>query len=291
VTCQLRVGAKLALEPAAGILLRNLLEVYAKYHPARGVAAVFAPQDPLLREKAQACGAMVRVVDSLAEALDPGRFKVALVHAAEENLKALLDLAPKARAFQEAGGWIMLNGLGPKGIEEFNALVEADHLLRPFRIERVTLEKRSHPLAATLGNRDVALYSTRPLLHGRYWVSGNTFSYVIDGQDFAPFTLPPGAPDDPYAYKPTGDDHDPYNFVNGMFNADFWRYIRQIWVDTTNPERPVGLDHTFRLRRPDATWPRSSFRDHVRSSARSPSTSAPGASDPTPTPTPHTWWG
>jgi len=251
VLCQLRVGAKLAVEPAAGILLRNLVADYGNYRPATGVAAIFAPDDTLLVAKAQACGAMTRKVASLAEALDPAAFKVAIVHATEENLKTLLRLGAKARAFQEAGGWIMLNGLGPKGSEEFNALVGANHMLRPFRIERVTLENRTHPLAATLGNRDVALYSPKPLLHGRYWVSGNTYSYVIDGQDFAPFTLPPGAPDDPYAYKPTGDDHDPYNFVNGMFNDDFWRYIRQIWVDTTNPDRPIGLTHTFRLRRPD----------------------------------------
>jgi hypothetical protein len=65
-----------------------------------------------------------------------------------------------------------------------NRLLGTDHMLRPFRIERVTLEGSQHVLAATLGNRDVALYSPHPLPHGRYWVGGNTFSHVIDNVQF-----------------------------------------------------------------------------------------------------------
>ncbi|MFW6107437.1 MAG: glycosyl hydrolase 2 galactose-binding domain-containing protein [bacterium] len=251
VLCQLRVAEKLGLEPAADILLRNLVRVYADYRPTSGVVAVTCPDDPLLAEKVQATGVLAREVSALAEALDPDRFAVALVHASEANLEALLGLGERVAAFQRAGGWLMLNGLGPKGIEELNRLVGADHMLRPFRIERVTLESPHHPLAATLGNRDVALYSPKELMHGRYWVSGNTFSYVIDGQNFAPFTLPPGAKDDPFHYQPTFDDHDPYNWVNGMLNEESWRYIRQIWVDREAERGPVGLVHTFRLRRPD----------------------------------------
>ena len=38
----------------------------------------------------------------------------------------------------------------------FNRLVDSDHLLRPFRLERVTLEQADYQLAATLGHRDVA---------------------------------------------------------------------------------------------------------------------------------------
>ena len=108
------------------------------------------------------------------------------------------------------------------------------------------MENPSFPLAATLGNRDVALLSPKPIMHGRYYVSGNTFSYCIDQRDFAPFTQPPGAPDNPFVYEPTFDDHDPFNFVNGMVSSDFWRYIQQIWVPESDP---VGL--TFHLRKPD----------------------------------------
>ena len=42
------------------------------------------------------------------------------------------------------------------------------------------------------------------------------------------------------------DDHDPFNFVNGMLSSDFWRYIQQLWI----PEEE-NLKLTFKLRRPD----------------------------------------
>jgi hypothetical protein len=92
----------------------------------------------------------------------------------------------------------------------------------------------------------MALFSPQQIMHGRYYVSQNTFSYCIDRQDFAPFTQPPGAPQDPMEYKPTFDDHDPFNFVNGMLSSDFWKYIQQLWI----PEEGT-LTLTFNLRRPD----------------------------------------
>ncbi len=244
--CQLRVGAKLGLDPAADVLLRNFVDVYADYRPTSGVVALFSPEDKLLADKVRETGVLAEKAGSIREALDAGKHQVTLIHASPKNLQSLLSLKSEAEAFQEAGAWIMLAGLDPLGVDLFNELMGADHLLRPFRIERVTLESPHHSLAATLGNRDLALLSPNPLLHGRYWVSGNTYSYVIDGQDFAPFTRPPGAPEDPYEYKPTLDDHDPFNFVNGMLSSDFWRYIQQLWLPEEGP-----LRLTFRLRRPD----------------------------------------
>ena len=97
------------------------------------------------------------------------------------------------KAFEDAGGWIMVAGLQPDAIGEYDRFVGADHVIRPFRMERVTLEDPEFPLAATLGNRDLALYTPTILQHGKYWISPNTYSYVIDGIDAAPFTQPPGA--------------------------------------------------------------------------------------------------
>jgi len=246
VACQLRVGANLRQDPAADVLLRNLLEYYSGYRPASGVAAVYTPDDPLLMDKVRETGALMRSVGSVREALDPEKFQVALIHATEANLKALTDLGDRARAFQKAGGWIVLNGLGPDGIQEFNKLVGIDHMIRPFRMERVTLESANHPLAATLGNRDVTLYSPQHLQHSKDWISMNTYTHVVDGLDVAPFTRPPGAPEDIMVYEPTRDDKDPYNFVNGMLGSDHWRYIRQIWVPEDGAEPLV-----FQFRRPE----------------------------------------
>ena len=245
--CQLRVGEKLGVEPAADVLLRNLIDTYAGYRPPAGVAGVYAPGNRPLLDNVRATGRFAEPVDDLASALDPEEYTALVVDATEENLRALNRLSAKAAAYQETGGWIMLNGVSPESIEEFNSLMDTDHIIRNFRIERVTMERSDYPLAATLGCQDVAMFSTRKMIHNRRWVGGDTYSYVVDGRDFAPFCLMPDGPDDPFVYEPTYNDRDPYNLVNGMFVSDDWRYYYSVWVDE-------GADHrelTFRLRQPE----------------------------------------
>jgi beta-galactosidase len=245
--CQLRVAANLGIDPAADVLFRNLLEAADQYRPSSGVAAVYGPTDPLLAEKVKQTGALAQSIGELAEGLNARRFRVLIVEASKSNLERLLELSEAVGKYTTDGGSVMLCGLEPDGLQAWNQLVVADFLLRPFRVESVTLQNPQHPLAATLGNRDLALRSPQVIMHGRYWMSGNTFSYTLDvNRDFAPFTLPPEAPDDPFVYEPTFDDHDPYNFVNGMLNSASWRYIRQIWVAEDEP-----TELTFRLRRPE----------------------------------------
>ncbi|MFQ6130566.1 MAG: glycoside hydrolase family 2 TIM barrel-domain containing protein [Armatimonadota bacterium] len=246
--CQLRVGAKLGLDAAASILLRNMIEVYANYRPATGVVAIYSPDNGLLADKVKQTGVLAEAAPSLDEALDSAKYQVAVVHATAGNLAALNGLNRKAQAFQRAGGWIMLCGLERDGLDEFNRLLGTNHLLRPFRMERVTLENPHFHLAATLGNRDLAMYSNQSLAawKGLYWISRNVYTNVVDGVDIAPFCQMPGGPEDPFVYEPTMDDKDPYNFVNGMLNSDFWRYIQQIWVPEEGAQ-PL----TFTLRRPE----------------------------------------
>ncbi|TVR49855.1 MAG: hypothetical protein EA425_11280 [Puniceicoccaceae bacterium] len=250
VLCQLRVGAKLEVDAAAAILFRNLVETYADFRPAAGVARLFTPGSGLLAEALAESGLHVRPTADLVAALDPDRTRALIISATHENLDLLISRRSQVEAFQEAGGWIILHGLQPRGMAAFNRLLDTGFLLRPFRRERVTLHDRSSPVSAFLGNQDVALLSHRVIQHGRRWVYDHTFSYVIDAvENVAPFTLPPGAPDDPYAYQPTENDQDPFNFVNGLINADDWRYIRQLWWE--DPENEP-LDLVFRLRAPES---------------------------------------
>jgi beta-galactosidase len=228
-----------------------MIHVYGDYTPSRGVAAAFLPNQTLLRTKLGENGLLVEDVPSLDAALDANRFRVAIIEASTANLETLDKLSAKVEAFDAAGGWIMLTGLAPGGAEAFNRLVGTEHIVRPFRAERVTLDQSTYKLAATLGHRDVALYSPNKIMHTTYWVSPNTFSYVIDNRDFAPFTIPSGAPDDPmafgYPWESAHSDREPYNLVNGMFSRDSWRYTHMIWIDE-------GKDHhdlVFKLRRPD----------------------------------------
>ncbi len=246
VACQMRLGDKLDTEPAADHLLRNLIEHYAAYQPPSGLVAVCAPDSPVLRDALAHTGTRTATAASVAAALDR-KHRIAVVEASAAQLKALGAASQALDAFTGAGGWLVQCGLTPEGLGAINRIVGFDHQIRPFRVERVTLEAGEHPAAATLGNRDVSFYSTRALMHGDYWLSPHVYGYVVDGADVAPFCQVPGGPADPLDYKPTYDDHDPFNFVNGMVSSDFWRYIAQHGI--AGKELPAW---TFRLREPAA---------------------------------------
>jgi hypothetical protein len=154
--CQLRVGAKLGVDPAADVLLRNLISVYGDYRPARGVAALVGASEQRLQDRLQQTGVLLENVDSVSVSLDPARYTAAIVPATPDNLQQLSDHADRATRFQEAGGWIVVCNVGRDGIEAFNRLVGGDFLLRPFRMENVTLNHDDYRLAATLSDADVA---------------------------------------------------------------------------------------------------------------------------------------
>jgi hypothetical protein len=248
VLCQLRVGAKLGREAAADTLFRNILEHYADYQPATAIAALCAGDNKLLAQKLQQTGLLQQQVAGLKAALDPRKYAVAIIDATAERLAELNRLKPQADAFQQAGSWIMLCNVRPQSIDAFNTLAGTEHLLRPFRLERVHMLDTDTALAATLGDGDVMQYGPEWIArwNGKRWVSKDTFSYCIDGDDAAPFTYPPGARQQPYAYQATMSDNDPYNYVNGMLNSDFWKYIKQIGVGGNGPGPLV-----FTLRRPE----------------------------------------
>ncbi|MBE0534413.1 MAG: hypothetical protein IH624_02005 [Phycisphaerae bacterium] len=248
VLCQLRVGAKLGVEPAADTLFANMLRRYSQYRPATAAAAVYSPQNKLLSGKVAQTGVLAESVVDIAGALDIEKYKVAIIDATAANLETLNRLRKQAKAFEEAGGWIMLCNVRPESIAGLNTFAGTEHMLRPFRVERDHTLDRDTPLAATIGDGDVMQYGTEWIArwNGKRWVSGDTFDYVIDGDDAGPFTYPPGAKHEPYAYTATMSDNDPYNYVNGMLNDDFWKYIRQIWIGENGPEPLV-----FTVRRPE----------------------------------------
>ncbi|HEY0867302.1 MAG TPA: hypothetical protein VGE01_07985, partial [Fimbriimonas sp.] len=238
VLSQLRIGAKLGIEPAADQLLANLVESYASYKPASGTAAAVGEVPSL--------GALSATAAPSLEQAFGGKHRAVIVEATKANLEWLSLHRTALDRFTAAGGWVMLSGLKPDGLAEFNKLTGIDDPIRPFRVERVTLEHPEHPLASTLGNRDLSFYSPVEIMHGDYWLSEHVYSYVVGSDDAAPFFRMPGGPESPLEYKPTFSDDDPYNFVNGLLNSDSWRTIRQLWI----PENG-NLRLEFGARRPE----------------------------------------
>jgi len=219
---QLRIGEKLQSEPSARILLANLLKYADAYQtPSRKLFILASPQ---ISDFLKQIGYAPQQVEEIYPVLSQTN-SLLNVEATKDNIIQLLEDKKQVNDFLNRGGWIMLWGLTPEGLNEFNQLLGTKHLIREFRLERVSLIR--DPLTEGLGSCDVLQYTDEEIMFGDKWLSPNVFTYCVDGEDIAPFCHLPNQPEGPY--HPTKDDHDPFNMVNGMTGHDFWRYIYQIW--------------------------------------------------------------
>ncbi len=216
---QLEIGAKLATNAVAQTLLLNLLDYAAGYQlEFRPVVAAVA-SDPLLAKTLDAIGLdHTQAADALAALATPGA-RIAVVHASPANLKQLADNSAQTQAFLAAGGFIVLNGLTPDGLADYNRLVGFDHLIRPFGRERVALGNPRHPLTAGLTTGDVVFRSGERIFGwtSDEFVADDVFSYLVDYRDVAPFAR--------------FEDDFKKLMVNGMVNADAWKYIVNLPVE------------------------------------------------------------
>ncbi len=208
--CQLLVGEKLTNHPAAETLFLNLLDYHATYK--------LTFQETVAVVDKRFAGVLDSINLQYQSATDPitalSQGKIAIVSATLEHLGTLTRSAKQVQAYTDAGGWIVLHGLTPDGLADFNTLVGYQHILRPFRRERVTFAVPKHRLLAGVSLGDVALYSSEKIFSwqsGRY-VASDTFSHVVDLDEVAPFGK--------------WDSDAWYNFVNGMVSADGWKYIQ-----------------------------------------------------------------
>ncbi len=174
--CQLLVGEKLETNAVAQQLLVNLLDYAAAYTlEFRQVAA--CATDPLLAKTLDEIGLKHAKASTPLDALN-GAAKVAIVSASPANLRTLADNAAKVKAFHDAGGWLFLHSLTPEGLADYSKLVGFDHMIRPFRRERVGLPPVRNPLMAGLTLNDIVMYASErifPWTQGNY-VAHDTFS-------------------------------------------------------------------------------------------------------------------
>ncbi len=209
---QLCIGEKLADNVVAQHLLENLIGYGATYKQTFRPAVAFVKDSPLLAKTIDSIGVQSAKVDDVLAALStPGA--IAIISATPANLKTLADNLPKVQEFTKGGGWIVFNGLTPEGIESYNKIVGFDHMIRPFKRERVIFPPLRSPLTAGITTGDVAMYSSQrifPWTEGNYVVS-DEFNYVIDFDEVAAFG------------KSSFQAYD--NIVNGFVNADGWPLI------------------------------------------------------------------
>lgn len=216
---QLLVGAKLATNAVAQTLLINLLDYAAQYRlEYRPVAAVVDPQSSFARALNQ-IGLSFKRTDQPLAALDFKANRLAIIEATPANLKSLADHQARVKAFLDAGGYLIFNGLTPEGLADYNKLVGFDHMIRPFGRERVSFPPQRHPLTAGLTTGDIVMRSGERIFGwtSDEFVASDVFSYVVDYTDVAPFAR--------------FEDDFKKLMVNGMVNADAWKYIVNLPVE------------------------------------------------------------
>ena len=209
---QVPLGAK-PDDPVSLRLAANLVRYAAGYRrAARPTVVVIAETDPR-RALTAAAGVKFTAADDPVAALELG--EVAIVDATPANLAKLVAEPEKLKAFREADRQLMLWGVTPEGLADFNKLVGFDHAIRPFRLERVAFPAARDPLVAGLSLRDVALESTEKIYPwaGDRYPAADTFTHVVDLDDAAPFVRSAGYADG-WA-----------KMTDGLTSADSWKFV------------------------------------------------------------------
>jgi beta-galactosidase len=226
---QLAIGGKLATEGVAQVVFSQMLDYAANYQPVRKPVRAAAPADGLLAKQLQAIAVQYQVVDNPLAAIQGEG--IAVVEATPANLQVLADHLNDVETFCSRGNWLMLCGLTPDGLADYNRLVKWNHVIRPFDTERVVMATPQDPLTAGMALRDVVLDTGKQISTSRAgnYPDPDEFSYIVDHTDIAPFCVFPTmqemgkAPD-------AGLDHHPRNMVNGFTSDDGW-----IFAYTTIP--------------------------------------------------------
>ncbi len=237
--CQLTVGTNIERSAPAQRMLLNLVNRAVTYKRTLRTVRSCVGADPQFAKALDVVGLKHTPSPSPLEAIAgaSGAARLAVIEATAGNLKQLASASARVKAFAESGGWIMLHGLTPEGLADFNALVGQSHMIRPFRMERVNWPADRSSLTAGLTLTDIVMYSGERIFGwtADEYVASDIFSHCVDLYDIAPFGRMPS------------DYH--YNIVNGMFSADAWKYIFSFDLNTDKPEFTMELPKAPRIER------------------------------------------
>lgn len=167
---------------------------------------------------------------------------IVIVEAVPDNLKALADAGKDVESFTQAGGWLVLCGLFPDALADFNRIVGVEHVIRQFAMEEVDLGQPVDPLLKGLTSSDVFLESGEwtPEPDAVPLRAKDMFTYVVDHDDIAPFCQIPGTDYWKEEGSQIGADHWPQNMVNGL--TYHWRFGFSVLLDKQQPRQwPVVL--------------------------------------------------
>lgn len=211
--CQLTVGEKLAGNVVAQQLLANLIDRAGRYEQRfRPVQAVLG-DDAMLPRVLDSVGLQYTRAEDPRRAIADPACLLAVVAATPAHLAALAGDLPALEGFYARGGYLVLLGLTPEGLGDYNRIVGFEHMIRPFRMERVQFALPKHPLCAGITTGDIVQLSGERIFDWTQdvFVEDDIFSYCVDYDEVAKFCAVPDA----YFH----------NMTNGFVSADAWKYI------------------------------------------------------------------
>lgn len=251
VLSQLAIGEHLATEGVAKLICDRLIRHAADWKPVVRTVHIAideaAPERTLLGDLGLAVQAAGDPVAALVEG------QIAVVAATPGNLAKLAAAKDRIQAFCSGGGWLMLWGVTPEGLSDYNRIVGHDHVLRPFETERVLLATPADPLTAGITLRDVVMDTGEKMYP---WMAlkrpdSDAFSFIVDHTDIAPFCRFPTPREMGKGTDEPGVDHWPRNLVNGFTSEDNWCFTyttimdaghsRTLVLDLPKEEELVGL--------------------------------------------------
>ncbi|MGD0089054.1 MAG: glycoside hydrolase family 2 TIM barrel-domain containing protein [Planctomycetota bacterium] len=233
ILSQLPIGEKINTNAVAQRLLLNLVNYGAQYKLEFRPVVLCQKDADILARELDAIGVKYTKAAAPLEALAAG--KVVIIAATPANLAALAGSLDKVQGFMRDGSYLFFNGLTPEGLADYNKIVGVEHLIRPFRMERVTFPAARHPLTAGLTTGDIVMESGKRMFAwtSDTFMASDVFSFVVDYDEVAPFAKFP--PAEYFKYTESENDHNPLNMVNGFYSADSWKYIFSIPLDKGAP--------------------------------------------------------
>jgi len=245
--CQLQVGANLNGGGPARNLLANMIRFAQDYKLVERPVRVAAADSAFLKVVADTGVRHSVTIDPLAAIQGNG---IAVVEATPENLHKLAANLTLVRAFTASGGSLVLHGLTPEGLADYNKIVGVEHVIRPFRREKTNLISPRDPLATGLTQGDVVMSSGEKMFgfNDDTFVANDIFSYIVDVDDVAPFAT---LPNDYF-----------YNTVNGFVSADGWKYIFSFDLSKEKPVYTMTFPKAMTFR--ELTWIGNGFYHRVK---------------------------
>ena len=218
---QLRMGDRLNSNAVAQQVFMNLLAAGLAYKQEFYAVTTCVQEDQFGRSLDAIGLKYTKAADPLAAISDPAS-QIAVIAATPANLAILAGAMPKVKTFWARGGTLVFNGLTPEGLTSYNKIVGVEHVIRPFRQERVQFPAVRNPLTAGLSISDIVMLSGKRVFS--FWELEYTipdeFIYVVDYDEIASFGKTDFASYD--------------KIVNGFIGADGWPQIIDFEIPANN---------------------------------------------------------